>query len=167
LLCFLRVIISRQPVEARHSVAFSSGMLNDHTPYEAFAHEHRVLREGVVNLRRALAEGHCSSKPELLKHLATVRAQLVAHFAFEEDYGLMHYLAATQPALAPTLDRLRATHREILTTLARVLGRLQAGLGGADVRSTVLSTLEALAHHELDERQLVSVALRVAEPPRL
>jgi CII-binding regulator of phage lambda lysogenization HflD len=138
-------------------------MLNAHTSYEVFEREHRALREGIESLRRALAENQSGSESELLEHVETVRAQLAVHFAFEEDFGFMHYLAVIQPALAPTLERLRAVHREILATLGRVFTRLQTGVPCADVRPTVHSTLEALAHHELDEHQLLRPALRGSE----
>ena len=154
------MLLSRQPVEAEPSAVPADVTLNAHTTYKVFDHEHRVLREGVENLRRGLVANQPVSESGLIEHVDAVRAQLAVHFAFEEEFGFMHYLGVLQPAVNSTLDRLHGVHREILETLARVLAGLQSGLPCAAVRPTLLSMLETLAHHELDERQLLRGALR-------
>jgi hypothetical protein len=103
------VSISKEHASAGRSVAFPGAMLNPYTPYVVFEREHRVLREAVEKLRRALAENQPGSENDLIEHGEAVRAQLAAHFAFEEDFGFMHHLGVI-PGLAPTLDRLRAVH---------------------------------------------------------
>ena len=142
------------------SAVISGVTLNAHTTYEVFNHEHQILRTGVENLRRAVAQNAPGSESELLEHVATVRARLAVHFGFEEEFGFKHYLGAIQPSVTPAVDRLHAAHREILTTLERVLTSLQNGLPRAAVRPTLFSMLERLAHHELDEHQLLRSALR-------
>lgn len=145
------------------SVADNSGVrgkFDAHTPYEVFECEHRVLREEIVGLRSALLEDHPGSSARLVERLVTVRAQLAAHFAFEENGGFMHYLRFARPALAPKVDRLQSEHREFLAVLTRVSAELNNGFSGADVRATITSVLEHLANHELDERQLLRSALR-------
>ncbi len=144
----------------RESVAGDSGgwrKFDVHTPYEVFEREHRVLGEGIAGLRSALLSDGPGSSARLVEHLVTVREQLAAHFAFEEDCGFMHYLRFARPA--PKFDRLQSDHREILAVLARVMAELNNGLSGADVRATITSVLEHLANHELDERQLLRSAL--------
>jgi len=140
-------------------------MLNAHTQYEVFEHEHRVLRAGIETLRRALAEENPGNKAELLKHLEAVQAQLADHFAFEESFGFKRHLRLMESALDPTLDRLLAAHREILASLASASSGLRTGWPWPAVRSTVLSTLEALADHELDEHQLLHVVWRRSRLP--
>ena len=152
-------VIHSRPTE---SVAGDFGVrrtFDAHTPYEVFDREHRVLREGVAGLRRALLSDHPGTSVRVVEHLDTVRAQLAVHFAFEEDGGFMHYLRVARPALAPVIDRLQSEHREILAVLTRVSAGLNNGLSWADVRATLTSVLEHLANHELDERKLLRSAL--------
>lgn len=152
-------VIDSRRIESPAGNSGVRGTLDAQTPYAVFEREHQVLRDSVAGLRSALLSDHPGSTVRLVEHLATVRAQLAVHFAFEEDSGFMHYLRFARPALAPGIDRLQNEHREILAVLTRVSAELNNGVSGADVRATITSVLEHLANHELDERQLLGSAL--------
>jgi len=144
------------------SVAGSPGVrgtFDAYTPYEVFDREHRVLRKAVAGLRSALLSDEPGNGTRLVGHLVTVRAQLAVHFAFEEDYGFIHYLRVVRPALVPGVDRLESEHQAILAVLTRVSAGLNNGLSCADVRASVTAVREQLANHELDEQQLLRSAL--------
>lgn len=132
------------------------------TPFAERERQHRSLREGLDRLRAMLGPDR-GSGDELGQQIRSVRDQLCAQFAFEERMGHMHYLLAVRPSLETQLTRLRAEHREILSTLDRAHQRLDRAPSADEVRATVLSLLERFARHELDERQLLRSALRQAD----
>jgi hypothetical protein len=128
------------------------------TPYAVLDKAHRGLREGLAQLRTALASDGSLGPEGLSTHIGAVRSSLVAHFAFEENHGSLHYLDAAQPALQPELETLRAEHRAILEAFDRVIAAVDKGL--PDLGARMSSVLDRLANHELNQHDLVRRALR-------
>ena len=138
----------------------SSSPFDAHTPYAELEREHRSLRDGLASLRSALSGAGRRTPVELGNQVESVREKLSAQFSFEERMGLMHYLLTMRPTVQPQIERLRAEHRDILTTLDRTAATLRGGRAGYDVCATILALLDRFERHELDERQLLRSALR-------
>ena len=129
------------------------------TPYVVLDREHQALRQGLSQLRRALAPGESVPAHELHQQIVAVRRSLAAHFAFEENYGSLHYLLVTQPHQQPRLAQLHAEHRGILVEMDAVLVSVERGPSLADVGAALSLLLDRLADHVLGQQQLLRRAL--------
>jgi hypothetical protein len=143
----------------------SQARAGSHTPYAVLERNHRQLHEGLAGLRAGLTRTGTNDRADLRAHIEAVRQQLSAQFAFEELIGHMHYLRAVRPSAAAAIERLRSEHGMFLATLDRVAAQLRTAQPSPDVSATVLSLLERLVDHELDDRQLVRAALLRPDPP--
>jgi hemerythrin len=135
------------------------------TPYAVLDREHRALRQGLSQLRQALKPGEGVAPQDLRQQIDAVRRSLAAHFAFEENYGSLHYLMVTQPSLQSRLEQLHDEHRGILLEMDSVLARLGRGPAIADVEATISLLLDRLAEHVLEQQQLIRRALLGAQGP--
>lgn len=135
------------------------------TPYAVLDREHQALRHGLAQLRTALRPDQSTSAPALRQQIVMVRRSLAAHFAFEEEFGSLHYLVATRPSLQPRLEQLHRDHRDILVEMDMLLAGLERGVSLTEVGATLSVLLDRLADHVLGQHLLVRRALLGDEHP--
>jgi hypothetical protein len=142
---------------------------NVHTPYAELDRQHEILRARLAALQQAASAEATVDEKELLQQVQAVRSSLALHFSFEENVGTLSFLSRAHPALQPEIERLRTEHAGFLTILDRVAVELWSGKNAPNVGGALLSVLDRLVEHELDERQLCRTALRaeLGQRPRV
>jgi len=142
----------------------SGARLNARTPFAELESQHAHLRGCLADLRAVVTGIESRPDDEVRLKIESARGSLALHFTFEENVGSMQYLLAAWPGLEPELAHLRAEHRDFLATLDRAAATLRNGAAQTDVASTVLRVLDRLVDHELDEHQLLRLALLFGDP---
>jgi iron-sulfur cluster repair protein YtfE (RIC family) len=103
----------------------------DLDPIERFEHDHARLSTLVLRVQELLAaierDGPALAEGwrDLGGRVEELEESLVSHFAREEE-ALFPFLVSEAPALAGSVEALRASHDEICSVLARIASMVQA-----------------------------------------
>lgn len=141
-------------------------MIETATPFQRLLQQHREL-EGPIERVRCFVSGETGPsdvserfEAALAERLGELRAELAAHFRFEESSGAFDVMAEDFPEAASRLESLVSQHRSLLAEADRLVAACRSASEASEParRRLAGSALALLAHveaHERNETELI------------
>jgi hypothetical protein len=128
----------------------------------ALLQAHRNLFHELRGLIEAMRCSPLEPSAKLAAQLGSVRADILAHFQFEEQNGYMTSVLEIHPHLARAVQHLQADHKNLLRSLDELTARVRsAPLLNHELQDAVITWVGAVQHHERSENVLVQDAFNL------
>jgi Hemerythrin HHE cation binding domain len=134
---------------------------------DAILEAHRKLHGLISRIEAALADPHPQFRPSWITALGrsfqTLHPVLEAHFAREEETGLLAPFEGFRPESAQACERLMGEHRTLLRRIDEIQAELASGHTDEDALAALRADARALVadlrRHEKREGDLLSLSL--------
>jgi hypothetical protein len=129
---------------------------------EALRRAHAALERDLENLKARLRDPADLTPAEVRLRLAQTRADLAAHFRFEEQNGYLDTVLQRAPNRDQVVQHLLDEHRVLMESVSALIEAAAAGHAADTVfRQKVLAWIDSLRDHETRENLLVQDAFNL------